>query len=151
VHDLRATFITLALATGRTEAWIADRTGHRSSQMINRYRRPARTVADLGLGWLAQMCDAVPELANWRPSGFQLAPKAPEATQEPAKTVAKTAACRSGGIGRRGGLQIRCATKRTAPAKNRPFRPGVAILGCPIGNEMKSPRRLLLAGAHHVK
>ncbi|MCL2776620.1 MAG: site-specific integrase [Polyangiaceae bacterium] len=42
-HDLRATFVTVALATGKTEAWVADRTGHRSSQMINRYRRRART------------------------------------------------------------------------------------------------------------
>jgi integrase len=36
VHDLRATFVTLSLANGRTEAWVADRTGHRSSVMINR-------------------------------------------------------------------------------------------------------------------
>jgi integrase len=28
VHDLRATFVTLALAAGRSEAWVADRTGH---------------------------------------------------------------------------------------------------------------------------
>ena len=38
IHDLRATFVTLALATGRTETWVADRTGHKSSAMINRYR-----------------------------------------------------------------------------------------------------------------
>jgi len=34
VHD-RATFITVALANDRTEGWIQDRTGHKSSQMIN--------------------------------------------------------------------------------------------------------------------
>ena len=45
VHDLRGTFVTLALAAGRSEAWVADRTGHRSSQMINVYRRPARAAA----------------------------------------------------------------------------------------------------------
>jgi integrase len=33
-HDLRGSFVTLALANGRTEAWVTDRTGHRSSQMI---------------------------------------------------------------------------------------------------------------------
>ena len=33
-----ARFVTISLANGRTEAWIADRTGHRSSQMINAYR-----------------------------------------------------------------------------------------------------------------
>src|SRR6201999_3456796 len=49
-HDMRATFITIALACGRSEAWVADRTGHKSSVMINRYRRAARTAAELGLG-----------------------------------------------------------------------------------------------------
>lgn len=62
VHDLRGTFVTLALANGRTETWVADRTGHRSSVMINRYRRTARTAAELGLGELAPLIDAVPEL-----------------------------------------------------------------------------------------
>jgi integrase len=27
-HDLRATFVTIALAQDRTETWISDRTGH---------------------------------------------------------------------------------------------------------------------------
>jgi integrase len=50
VHDLRGTFVTLSLAEGRSEAWVADRTGHRSSQMINAYRRAARTASELTLG-----------------------------------------------------------------------------------------------------
>lgn len=62
-HDLRATFITIALANGKTEAWIADRTGHKSSLMINRYRRTARNAAELGLGDLAPLDLAIPELA----------------------------------------------------------------------------------------
>jgi len=28
VHDLRATFVTVSLANGKTETWVADRTGH---------------------------------------------------------------------------------------------------------------------------
>jgi integrase len=52
LHDLRATFVTLALAAGRSETWVADRTGHRSSIMINRYRRAARTATELNLGEL---------------------------------------------------------------------------------------------------
>jgi integrase len=63
-HDLRATFVTLALANGRTETWVADRTGHKTSDMINRYRRAARTAAELGLGWLAPLDTAIPELAG---------------------------------------------------------------------------------------
>ncbi len=64
VHDLRATFITLALSVGRSETWVADRTGHRSSQMINRYRRAARGASELGLGWLTPLDRAMPELAD---------------------------------------------------------------------------------------
>ena len=67
-HDLRGTFVTLALAAGRTEAWVTDRTGHRSSQMIYLYKRAARTAAELELGWLAPLDEAIPELA---PKGRQ--------------------------------------------------------------------------------
>ena len=55
VHDLRATFVTLALANGRSESWVSDRTGHRSSVMIQQYRRAARTAAELDLGELAPL------------------------------------------------------------------------------------------------
>ena len=61
-HDLRAGFVTTALAAGRSEAWVADRTGHRSSSMIQRYRRAARSAAEAGLGGYAPMTDAIPEL-----------------------------------------------------------------------------------------
>lgn len=59
VHDLRATFVTLSLAAGRSETWVADRTGHRSSVMINAYRRAARHAAELGLGELAPLDTAL--------------------------------------------------------------------------------------------
>ena len=59
VHDLRATFITLALAGGRTEAWVQDRTGHTTSQMLNRYRRQARFASELGLGGLVPLAEAL--------------------------------------------------------------------------------------------
>jgi len=52
-HDLRGSFVTIAFANGRSEAWVSDRTGHRSSQMLSRYKRQARTAAELNLGdWL---------------------------------------------------------------------------------------------------
>ncbi len=65
-HDLRATFVTVNLANGKTETWIADRTGHKSSQMIAKYRRMARTHAELNLGELAPLVDTIPELAGDR-------------------------------------------------------------------------------------
>lgn len=63
-HDLRATFVTLALANGKSEDWVMQRTGHNSSTMLGRYRREAKTVQELGLGWLAPLHEALPEIAN---------------------------------------------------------------------------------------
>jgi|HubBroStandDraft_1064217.scaffolds.fasta_scaffold02978_5 integrase len=65
-HDLRATFVTLALADGKTEDWVVTRTGHGSSQMIALYRRQAKTAAELKLGWLRPLHEVVPELAGLR-------------------------------------------------------------------------------------
>jgi integrase len=62
-HDLRATFVTLALANGKTEDWVITRTGHGSSQMIALYRRQAKTAAELKLGWLHPLHEVIPELA----------------------------------------------------------------------------------------
>jgi integrase len=50
VHDLRASFVTIALAAGKSEAWVTDRTGHRSHEMVHRYRRAKRQAAELRLG-----------------------------------------------------------------------------------------------------
>ncbi len=71
VHDLRATFVTVSLALGKTEAWVTDRTGHKSSQMIYEYKRQARTFAELQLGPLKPLHEAIPELAE---AGAELAP-----------------------------------------------------------------------------
>ena len=62
--------MTVSLANGKTEAWVADRTGHRSSQMINTYRRTARTYAELNLGEL------VPKLVTSRRLGSRMTPQA---------------------------------------------------------------------------
>lgn len=59
VHDLRATFVTTSLATGKTETWVMDRTGHKSSTMIARYRRAARLHAELRLGTLRPLDEAI--------------------------------------------------------------------------------------------
>ena len=65
VHDLRGTFVTLSLANGKSETFVADRTGHTSSIMINRYRRAARTAKELHLGELTPLDVAVPDLADY--------------------------------------------------------------------------------------
>jgi integrase len=58
-HDLRATFVTIALATGKTETWVSDRTGHDGHTMIDKYRRKARTW---NLGELGRLYELIPEL-----------------------------------------------------------------------------------------
>lgn len=63
-HDLRATFVTLALANGKTETWVMDRTGHQSSQMLQRYRRSVNLARERELGDLVPMHEAIPELAS---------------------------------------------------------------------------------------
>lgn len=70
VHDLRASFVTINLALGKSEAWISDRTGHTTSGMIVEYRRAARTWAELSLGAFGPLDESIPELSgNGGPKG----------------------------------------------------------------------------------
>jgi hypothetical protein len=62
LHNLRGTFLTIALANGKSESWISHRTGHRSSAMLNNYKRVARTFEELEAGDLLPLVDALPEL-----------------------------------------------------------------------------------------
>jgi integrase len=58
IHDLRATFITMAFACGWTEAEVMQRTGHKTSQMLQRYHRRAATVSELSeqdRGWFGPL------------------------------------------------------------------------------------------------
>lgn len=64
-HDLRATFVTIALTTGKTETWVSDRTGHDGHSMIERYRRKARTW---NLGEVGCFYELIPELAEAEPT-----------------------------------------------------------------------------------
>ncbi len=78
-HDLRGTFVTLALANGKTETWVADRTGHKSSAMINRYRRAARHAQELDLGDLSPLDEAIPGLTHQAQGESKVSPKSVEA------------------------------------------------------------------------
>ncbi len=63
-HDLRATFVTLSLANGKTEDWVMRRTGHGSSIMLARYRRDAQTIREHDLGWLVDLHEHISEFKN---------------------------------------------------------------------------------------
>lgn len=65
-HDLRATFVTRARRAGRDSGWISDRTGHLTQEMMQRYDRGARSLADLQLVPFPDIADAIPELQNVR-------------------------------------------------------------------------------------
>lgn len=58
-HDMRATFVTISLTEGKSETWIRDRTSHKSTAMIDRYRRLARTYTELSLGSLGDLVRAL--------------------------------------------------------------------------------------------
>jgi hypothetical protein len=60
-HDLRASFVTLALANGKAETWVTTRTGHTTSAMLS---RDAESIAELNLGWFAPLHEAIPEFAE---------------------------------------------------------------------------------------
>jgi len=66
VHDLRGTFVTTALANGKSEAWVSARTGHKSSAMINNYKRVATGFEDVKLGAPLPLDQAIPELGSDR-------------------------------------------------------------------------------------
>jgi integrase len=61
-HDLRGTFVTVSLANGKSEAWVMARTGHKSSAMIARYRRTAKTFEEIDAGDFTPLDQAIPEL-----------------------------------------------------------------------------------------
>jgi hypothetical protein len=64
LHDLRATMITLSLAHGKNEAWIMDRTGHKSSTQIQAYRREVALAIARKLPPLRPLNETIPELAG---------------------------------------------------------------------------------------
>ena len=62
--DLRATFVTWARRAGKDSGWIQDRTGHLTDEIMRRYDRGARSLADLQMQPFPDIADAIPELRN---------------------------------------------------------------------------------------
>jgi len=96
VHDLRATFITVSLANGRTETWVQDRTGHTTSIMLNRYRRVPRSFAELALGPLLPLDRAIPDLAPASGVGQRVGQKSRGPLAEQADAADLKSAARKG-------------------------------------------------------
>ncbi len=63
VHDLRASFITLALRAGRSHKWIMTRTGHEKLGTLSVYDRLVEDANEHHLPpWFAPMALSIPEL-----------------------------------------------------------------------------------------
>ncbi len=61
VHSYRRSFVTRNLALGKNEDWVRQRTGHKSDELL-RYRQGAKAFAELELGELDALHEAIPEL-----------------------------------------------------------------------------------------
>ncbi|MEJ7727921.1 MAG: site-specific integrase [Polyangiaceae bacterium] len=72
LRDLRGTFVTTALANGRTEDWVRERTGHKSSLMLARYKKKVQKHRQAALGDLLPLDVAILELTE---AGTDLGPQ----------------------------------------------------------------------------
>jgi len=80
-HDLRALMVTIALAAGKPDSHIRQRTGHKSERMIRVYNRDADLYREAGFTSLTPLMEAIPELA----AGVAMPPDAPRKTGRPRK------------------------------------------------------------------
>jgi integrase len=103
-HDLRATFVTISLALGKSETWISDRTGHRSHEMIETYTRKARTW---NLGELGPLHALIPELAETEPT-TRITPRIPHGFTARVAKQADAADLGSAAARRRGSTPLPC-------------------------------------------
>lgn len=108
-HDTRAAFVTVALASGKNEIWVSDRTGHCSMAEMKTYRRHARTFAELKLGDWTPLDQLIPELLPYMgeasPKEEPLAPSPEPATSTPASVAPVAAAAPSRRKGRRAAVE----------------------------------------------
>jgi hypothetical protein len=66
-HYFRRSFVTRSLALGKNEDCVRQRTGHASDELLG-YRQAAKSVAELSLGDLTPLADALPDLLD--PGGW---------------------------------------------------------------------------------
>ena len=141
LHDLRSSFTTLALANGRTETWVVDRAGWKSSAMIARYRRQARTATELNLGWFHKLNESIAELAgvkNPPPKSPPPSPRpAPKREQEPRSCSGICSAPGTGEANTKGAS----ANFSVILAEREGFEPSVPLRAHMISNHAPSATR----------
>jgi len=60
-HSFRRSFVTRSLANGHPEEWVRRRTGHTNTQQLSKYRQAADSLAELDLGEVVPLDQALPE------------------------------------------------------------------------------------------
>ena len=84
LHDLRASFCTLARALGQPDRWIMDRSGHENASVFEGYDRGARHAKERNLGWFAPMPAALRMIAPAPAASGQSRAKTPKTTRKEA-------------------------------------------------------------------
>ncbi len=79
-HCFRRSFATRSLAGGKGDDWVRQRTGHTTDELL-RYRQAAKGLAELELGEVAPLDEAIPELAPPPPEAGPPEPIAPGVPQ----------------------------------------------------------------------
>jgi integrase len=79
----RATFVTWAKRAGKSDGWIADRTGHLTAEMIQRYNRAARTLEDLRIEPFPELTGTIPELVAAEGGGSRGSPQGGPSSSTP--------------------------------------------------------------------
>ncbi len=88
VHDLRASFVTLALRAGRDLKWIMTRTGHETLGVLKVYDRLVQDANEHHLPkWFSPMAQAIPELRPKRAKSVQGGPGVGQYPEFAGKTV----------------------------------------------------------------
>ncbi len=129
-HDLRATFCTCSFANGRSEAWVMQRTKHKSSTMLARYTRSMNMWAEADLGDLHPMHLAIPELA----AHVKTPPSNAKHVTPESRTDSRT-------DGRDGALRVPRVSKASGNTQS-PINEGDLVafkIRCPYGREGSSP------------
>jgi hypothetical protein len=105
-HDLRTTFVTMALACGKSEAWAMDRSGHTTSGQLHNYRALSTTLQSVGEATgFANMAATIPELAALepKPAGLPIVARPTDAPRARGAIIRKHAQSRRTLRGLRGG------------------------------------------------
>jgi integrase len=66
-HSFRRSFVTRSLALGKGEDWTRQRTGHKSEELLG-YRQAAKSLAELDLGEVDPLDEAIPEFSKPKPN-----------------------------------------------------------------------------------